>query len=118
MKTRVLTFLVLGLTIVFSACSTGNTTQKASKALAETSCLLFDESIEPTAIPDQTKEILEQYGFETNSDIDTYIESIAGTSEENQLIVMTREHLELSCKEALDAAGISAAELSQALVQE
>ena len=107
------------LSLVLSACSgSQNLTENAGKAMAETACLLFDEETEFVAIAEETKAVMDKYGFENDATIEDYLDSIRGTEELNKVSVVLREHLERSCGSTLEANGISAADLAEAMVQE
>jgi hypothetical protein len=107
------------LSLAFSACSTSqNISEDAGKAMAETACLLFDEDTEFVAIAEETKAIMDKYGFENDATVEDYLDSIRGTEELNNVVVIVREHLESSCGETLEKNGIQAADLAEAMVQE
>lgn len=90
----------------------------AAHAMAETSCLIFDESVPFEDIPNRSDEIILSYGWEDAMSIDTYLESIAGTEEQNEVAVLLRQYLDDVCGEQLEAGGLSAAELAEAIVLE
>ncbi|MBT5516465.1 hypothetical protein HOK22_00975 [Candidatus Peregrinibacteria bacterium] len=105
--------------IAFTACSTIQSEPKrAAMAMAETSCLLFDENIDFTKIGEQTSEIMEKYGYEDNAKIDDYLVSIADTEELNEVSVELRTALETNCGDLLTESGIDAADLAEAIVFE
>jgi len=111
---------LLVLSSILTACggASTNKAENAGMAMAETACLLFDESISLEDIPTMTTDIVEKYGFITSDNIDTYLAEIAGTEELNEVAVAVREHLEATCGDALEASGLSAADLSEAIVLE
>jgi predicted small secreted protein len=98
--------------------ASGSQAENAGKAMAETACLLFDENVDFETIAAQSEEIVQNYGFESSTSIDDYIMEVAGTEEQNAIVVAAREHLEATCGEDIEASGLSAAELSEAMVLE
>ena len=86
--------------------------------MAETSCLIFDDSVPFEDIPNRSEEIITSYGWESSLAIDDYLESIAGTESLNDVSVLLRNYLEDECGDQLEAGGLSAAELAEAIVLE
>lgn len=111
-----LSILVLALT----ACGGPKNVQadNAARAMAETSCLIFDDTVPFEEIPAKSEEIITGYGWEDSLAIDAYLEGIAGTEEQNEVSVLLRKYLEDNCGEQLEAGGLSAAELAEAIVLE
>lgn len=108
-------------TIIFTACSgasSGNKAQNAGYAMAETACLLFDEDVSFTDIESMTEEIMQKYGFESPEEIDTYLAEVRGTEEINEVSEAARTQLEATCPDALEATGVTAADLAEAMVSE
>ncbi|MFA6024289.1 MAG: hypothetical protein WC777_03690 [Candidatus Gracilibacteria bacterium] len=105
--------------LFLSACGgTGSTAENTGKAMAETACLLFDESIAMEDLEENTKDIMKKYGYSDPKEIDTYLAEIQGTEELNLVSEAARTHLEATCAEGLSASGVSAAELAEAMVRE
>lgn len=90
----------------------------AAHAMAETSCLIFDDTVPFEEIPSQSEAIITGYGWEDSVAIDVYLESINGTEVQNEVSVLLRQYLEEACGEQLEAGGLSAAELAEAIVLE
>jgi len=90
----------------------------AARAMAETSCLIFDETVPFEEIPDRSDQIILSYGWESSMSIDDYLESINGTEVQNEVAVLLRQYLDETCGEQLEAGGLSAAELAEAIVLE
>lgn len=86
--------------------------------MAETACLLFDETVALENIESETGDIMNKYGYDNPEEIDTYLAEIRGTEELNQVSEAARTHLESTCSEALTASGVSAADLAEAMVAE
>lgn len=106
--------------IVLTACGAPKNVQadNAARAMAETSCLIFDDKVPFEEIPAKSEEIITGYGWADSMAIDTYLEGIAGTEEQNEVSVLLRQYLEKECGEQLEAGGLSAAELAEAIVLE
>jgi hypothetical protein len=85
--------------------------------MAETACLLFDQTVAMEDIEAKTTEIMNAYGYEDPTEIDDYIAEIRGTEELNQVSEAARTRLEETCSTDLEAAGVSAADLAEAMVQ-
>lgn len=119
MSRTVLSTLLTG-ALFLAACGggSGNQAEDTGKAMAETACLLFDESVALEDIEAKTEEIMNTYGYDDPAEIDTYLAEIRGTEELNQVSEAARTHLEATCAEALTASGVSAADLAEAMVQE
>jgi hypothetical protein len=106
--------------ILLTACSgsTNVDAENAAHAMAETSCLIFDDSVPFEDIPTQSTDIITAYGWEDSLAIDDYLESINGTEVQNEVSVLLRQYLEEACGDQLEAGGLSAAELAEAIVLE
>ncbi|MFT7184550.1 MAG: ABC-type Fe3+-hydroxamate transport system substrate-binding protein [Oceanicoccus sp.] len=92
--------------------------ENAARAMAETSCLIFDDSVPFEEIPAQSDAIITSYGWEDSLAIDVYLNESNGTEEQNEIAVLLRQYLEEACGEQLKAGGLSAAELAEAIVLE
>ena len=114
----ILASLLLSISIL-SACtrSSGSSSENAGKAMAETACLLFDESVSMDDIGGLSDEIMVAYGFEDAEAIDIYLASVRGTEEINLVSEAARTHLEATCGDALEASGVSPADLAEAMVK-
>jgi hypothetical protein len=110
--------LTLFLALFLNACGTDSQAENAGKAMAETACLLFSSNGDLTNLEGETTSIMTKYGWATAADIDTYLTSVRGTEEFNEVTVAARSHLEESCGEALTASGVSAEELANAMTSE
>lgn len=110
---RIALFLSL---LTITACSSGSPEENAGKAMAETACLLFDQSVSLDRVQSQSEKILNGYGFKTMDDVTAYINSIRGTTSENEVVIAVRDHLEKSCGDALDSANVNASDLAQSMV--
>ena len=118
---KVLTLSLLLSMIVLSSCggsAGGNISENAGKAMAETACLLFDEEVSLGDMQSLTEDIMAEYGFEDAEAIDTYLATVRGTEEINLVSEAARTHLETTCGDALEASGVSAADLAEAMVSE
>lgn len=105
--------------LFLTACGgSGDKAENTGKAMAETACLLFDESIALEDIESKTQEIMTKYGYAAPEEIDTYLAEIRGTEDLNIVSESARTQLEATCADALAASGVSAAELAEAMVQE
>lgn len=106
--------------LFLSACAggSGNKAEDTGKAMAETACLLFDETVALEDLESKTGEIMTKYGYNDPEEIDTYLAEIRGTEELNEVSESARTHLEATCAESLTASGVSAADLAEAMVQE
>lgn len=106
--------------ILLTSCagSTNLDAENAAHAMAETSCLIFDDSVPFEDIPTRSEEIITAYGWADSLAIDDYLESINGTEVQNEVSVLLRQYLEEECGEQLEAGGLSAAELAEAIVLE
>ncbi len=114
-------FAAISLSSVFlTACTQAVNVQaeKAARTMAEVSCLIFDDSVTFEEIPDQSNEIITKYGWENSIAIDDYLAEIKGSEEQNEVSVLLRQYLEETCGEQLEAGGLSAAELAEAIVLE
>lgn len=106
--------------LVLASCggASGKQAENAGKAMAETACLLFDESVDFTDIESLTNDIMSKYGFSSPEEIDTYLAKVRGTKELNQVSEAARTQLEASCGDALTESSISAADLAESMVSE
>ena len=112
--------LLIGLltgSLVLSACGTGNQAEDTGKAMAEAACLLFSGT-DVEDIEAKTDEIMEKYGYSDPKEIDTYLAEIRGTEDLNVVTETARTHLEATCGDDLEASGVSAADLAEAMVSE
>ena len=112
---RKFAFLLLS-TLALTACSSGTPAENAGKAMAETACLLFDDTVTYDQITEKTGEIMNDYGWEKPEDIDTYLSSVQGTPEADEVKKATADHLEATCGEAMAETGISPEELANSMV--
>lgn len=113
---RKIAFLLLT-TLVLSACgSTGSQAENAGKAMAETACLLFDESVTFDQITEKTGTIMNTYGWNKPEDIDTYLTSVQGTPELETVKTVAATHMEATCGDSLTTSGVSAADLAESMV--
>lgn len=105
--------------LFLTACGgSGNKAEDTGKAMAETACLLFDETIALEDIETSTNEIMKKYGYNNPEEIDTYLAEIRETEDLNKVSEAARTHLEATCAEALTASGVNAADLSEAMIAE
>lgn len=105
-------------TLFLTACgASGTSAENTGKAMAETACLLFDESVAIENIESETQSIMIKYGYANPEEIDTYLAEIRGTEELNIVSESARTQLEATCADALAASGVSAAELAEAMIQ-
>ncbi|MBU0982212.1 hypothetical protein KKC94_05990, partial [Patescibacteria group bacterium] len=74
-----------------------NKAERAARAMAESSCLLFDEQLTFEDIGDATNDIVIHYGFKNPEEIDTYLSQISGTEEQNELSIYLRKALDENC---------------------
>jgi len=112
-------FLTLALlsTLTLVSCGGANSqAENAGNAMAETACLLFDETTDMSNIEVLTTDIMTKYGWATPADIDTYLTGIQGTEELNQVQVAVRTALEDLCGDKLEENGVTAADLAEAMV--
>lgn len=113
---RKIAFLLLS-TLVLSACgSTGSQAENAGKAMAETACLLFDESVTFDQITEKTGTIMNDYGWDKPEDIDTYLTSVQGTPELETVKTAATTQMETVCGDALSTAGVTASDLAESMV--
>jgi len=117
---KVFTAALLLSTIILASCgaASGNKAENAGKAMAETACLLFDQSVSMDDIEASTGDIMTTYGFTSPSEIDTYLASIQDTEEMNQVTEAARTQLEATCGDALSSNGVTAADLAEAMVSQ
>lgn len=105
--------------LFLTACGgTGDQAENTGKAMAETACLLFDETIAIEDIESKTQEIMKEYGYQNPEEIDVYLSEVRGTEDLNKVSESARTQLEATCADALAASGVSAAELAEAMIQE
>lgn len=113
---RKIAFLLLS-TLVLSACgSSGSQAENAGKAMAETACLLFDESVTFDQITEKTGLIMDNYGWDKPEDIDTYLASVQGTPELDTVKSIATTHMEENCGDAISTSGVSASDLAASMV--
>lgn len=107
-------------TLLLSACGTsGSQAENAGNAMAETACLLFDESVSFDQITDKTGEIMTAYGWDKPEDIDTYLASIQSNTEELELVRSTAAtKLTETCGDALSTSGMTAEDLAESMTQQ
>ncbi len=86
--------------------------------MAETACLLFDQSVTMTDIESLTGDIMTKYGFNSPDEIDTYLAEVQGTEELNLVSAAARDQLEATCGDALTSNGVTAADLAEAMVSQ
>jgi len=110
--------LMLFSALFLSACGASSQAENAGKAMAETACLLFSSNGDLTNLEGETTAIMTKYGWTKPEDIDTYLTSVRGTEEFNEVTVAARAHLEESCGDALTTSGVSAEELANAMTSE
>ena len=115
---RKLLILALLSTLLLSACGKASQAENAGKAMAETACLLFNNSGDLSNLETESNTIMTKYGWKDPAEIDTYLNSVRNTAEFNEINVAARTHLEESCGDALAKAGVSAEELSSAMTSE
>ena len=105
--------------LFLSACGgSGNQAENTGKAMAETACLLFDETVALENIETLTGDIMKKYGYNDPEEIDTYLAEVRGTEDLNKVSEAARTHLEATCAEALTTSGVNAADLAEAMVAE
>lgn len=116
----VLTVLaVILLVFALSPIATGKPTpEKAANAIAESSCLLFDNELSFDEIANMTKEIAKKYDFDSPQKIDEYLRTIANSEDENTTSVLLRESLQKNCGSALAEKSLDPADLSKAILTE
>ena len=112
--------LALAGVLLLTACGTALTApQNAANAMAETACLLFDDSATTKEeMASKTTEIMTKYGYGDASEIDTYLTTIQGTEELNTVTTTLRDALTANCGTTLDAKGVTADDLSKAMVSQ
>lgn len=88
--------------------------------MAETACLLFDETAVTTKeeLASKTEEIMTKYGYGDASEIDTYLATIQGTEELNTVTTTLRDALTANCGSTLEAKQVTADDLSKAMVSQ
>jgi hypothetical protein len=116
---RTLLISLLTGSVLLSACG-GNKAEDTGKAMAESACLLFGEvsKEDNEDLKAKTYEIMEKYGYSDPKEIDTYLSEIRGTEDLNVVTETARTHLEATCGDDLEASGVSAADLAEAMVSE
>lgn len=104
--------------LLLSAC-TGSASQaeNAGKSLAETSCLALNETVAIENVLETSEAIPAKYGFEDGNALNEYLTSIAGTEDQNLVVVSLRENLEKFCGDELSNLGITPADLAEEIIQ-
>ena len=117
---KLFTSLALISAILLYACNSSSekNAENAGKAMAETACLLFNETIELEEIEQMSEDIMREYGFSSSKEIDSYLASVRGTEELNKVSEAVRTHMESTCGQALAESDVSAADLAEAMVRE
>lgn len=111
--------LVLLSAVLLTACgSSGSKAENAGKAMAETACLLFDDTTSTDDMSAASDAIMKKYGFEQASDIDTYLATIQGTEDLNTVTATARDTLTETCSDALTAKGVDPSDLANAMVSQ
>ncbi|QQR55392.1 hypothetical protein IPG41_02450 [Candidatus Peregrinibacteria bacterium] len=112
-----LTFLVLA-TLALTACSSGQSkTDQAGIAMAQVSCLLFDESVTFDQITQKSDEFLKEQGWESLDDFDAYLSSIKGTADAQAIKTAALDSMSESCKEGIAEVGGTPEEFMDAMLE-
>lgn len=110
--------LALTSLLLLTACGASTTIEKAANAMAETACLHFNEGLSREELEAQSLAILEKYTYATAAEIDGYLLSIQGTEELNAIASTLRDALKSNCGGTLEAKGVAAEDLANAMVSE
>jgi hypothetical protein len=111
-------FLILSL--LLSACGASESTAvNAGKAMGETACLLFDESVSFEEISEKTTTIMSSYGWKDPEEIDQYLASIQGNPEELEAVkTAAADELTKGCGESLSTSGMTALDLAESMISQ
>lgn len=87
--------------------------------MAETACLLFDESVSFDRITEETNNIMTSYGWKDPDEIDTYLNEIQSNPEEKEEVkTAIAEKLSSTCGDFLSTAGMTAADFAESMVSQ